>query len=135
MFQTFYVVMLMFIMVKYYRHTLCFVTVLVFIFITVTYQRVDLIEALNLTFENTKSSKTEINADQKCKLWQFQSAVKTYENPQIKLNPDLFLYPGLLAGPNNQIVGLLHSMYLAIRLNRLVIFLWLVYKELDSSEQ
>jgi len=40
------------------------------------------------------------------------------ESPQILLNPDRFLYPGLVWGPGNQMVGLWQSMYLAIRLNR-----------------
>ena len=115
----------MFIMVKYYKYFFCFVTALLVIFIIVAYQGVNLIEERNFTFGKTESSKIENNTDQKCKLWQFSQAVKTYENPQIKLSPNLFLYPGLLAGPNNQIVGLLHSMYLAIRLNRLVIPIFL----------
>jgi len=38
--------------------------------------------------------------------------------PQIPLDPDRFLYPGLIGGPNNQLVGLWESIYIAIRLNR-----------------
>ena len=38
--------------------------------------------------------------------------------PQIQLDPNRFFYPGLVGGPNNQLVGLLESIYIAIRLNR-----------------
>ena len=41
-----------------------------------------------------------------------------YDRPQIKLDPDRYLYPGIVYGPNNQIVGLIQSIYIAIKLNR-----------------
>ena len=65
------------------------------------------------------SNKTFIPAD--CSLWEIPSNWKSENNPLIKLNPERFLYPGLMYGPNNQITGFKETIYLAIRLNRLVL--------------
>jgi len=49
-----------------------------------------------------------------CKRTNWTEQVK----PLLQLDPTRFLYPGLVGGPNNQLCGLLDSVYLAIRLNR-----------------
>ena len=53
-----------------------------------------------------------------CSLWTFPSELKVYDNPRIKLDPNRYLYGGNVQGPNNQIVGLIESIYMAIKLNR-----------------
>ena len=53
-----------------------------------------------------------------CSLWTFPSELKVYDNPRIKLDPNRYLYGGNVQGPNNQIVGLIESIYIAIKLNR-----------------
>jgi len=55
---------------------------------------------------------------QNCTLWKIPSNLAISRDPQIKLNPNLFLYPGMTGGPNNQIKGFYQSIYLAIQLNR-----------------
>ncbi|CAK8693089.1 unnamed protein product [Clavelina lepadiformis] len=55
-----------------------------------------------------------------CDLWKIGDDW-TPKAPQISLDPNKFLYPGLFGGPNNQIYGLRQSVYLAIRLNRTVV--------------
>ena len=77
--------------------------------------------------------KTENDTDQTCKIWNFSQKLKTYDNPQIKLNHDLFLFPDVVGGPNNQIKGLIHAMYLAIRLNRLVEF-FAIFQAISGCE-
>lgn len=44
-----------------------------------------------------------------------------YPNPAIRLHPDKFLYPVVFRGPNNQLLGLWESIYVAIRLNRTLV--------------
>ena len=53
-----------------------------------------------------------------CSLWTFPRELKVYDNPRIKLDPNRYLYGGNVQGPNNQIVGLIESIYIAIKLNR-----------------
>ncbi|CAK8678797.1 unnamed protein product [Clavelina lepadiformis] len=58
----------------------------------------------------------------KCSLWKEdeENSIFTFI-PQIRLHPGRFLYPGSYGGPNNQIMGLLQSVFLAIRLNRTLV--------------
>nr|CAB3263285.1 uncharacterized protein LOC108950060 [Phallusia mammillata] len=59
---------------------------------------------------------------QDCLLWDKQPNLWDIDlEPQIKLDSTKFLYPGLIWGPNNQIVGLWQSIYLALRLNRTLV--------------
>ena len=60
---------------------------------------------------------------QNCSLWKIPSRLEITEDPLIKLNPRSYLYPGLDGGPNNQIKGFYQAMYLAVRLNRFVVYL------------
>ena len=53
-----------------------------------------------------------------CDDWGIPEKWNPNASPQIGTNPDLLLYPGLVWGPNNQIVGFKVSILLAIRLNR-----------------
>ena len=55
-----------------------------------------------------------------CSLWSFPNKVQAIENPRIRLDPNRFLYPGLIWGLNNQLIGLRESTFLAISLNRSV---------------
>ena len=73
----------------------------------------------NLAVLLDHSNKTFIPPD--CSSWEIPSNWKSENNPLIKLDPKRFLYPGLLYGPNNQITGFKETIYLAIRLNRLVL--------------
>ena len=73
----------------------------------------------DVTIENNKIS-SMINETQDCSEWAFPATFKEIKGTQIVLNSDKFLYPGLIWGPNNQIIGLKNSIYLAITLNRYV---------------
>ena len=53
-----------------------------------------------------------------CSMWEFPKLFGATYDPLIKLDRDLYLYPGLRGGLNNQIKGFYQSIYLAIRLNR-----------------
>ena len=54
-----------------------------------------------------------------CTLWEpYRDDLITPFSTRIKLNPSRFLYPGFYGGPNNQIMGLHQSIYVAISLNR-----------------
>ena len=76
----------------------------------------------DVTTENNKIS-SMINETQDCSAWTFPATFKEIKDPQIVLNSDKFLFPGLIWGPNNQIIGLKNSIYLAIALNR---YVWLL---------
>ena len=65
---------------------------------------------------------TAANLKPNCSWWKITSHLEIPEDPLIKLHPNLYLYPGLDGGPNNQIKGFYQAMYLAIRLNRFVAF-------------
>ncbi|XP_076817900.1 uncharacterized protein LOC143463324 isoform X2 [Clavelina lepadiformis] len=57
-----------------------------------------------------------------CTLWEpYRDDLITPFSTRIKLNPSRFLYPGFYGGPNNQIMGLHQSIYVAIRLNRTLV--------------
>ncbi|CAK8689387.1 uncharacterized protein LOC143459947 isoform X2 [Clavelina lepadiformis] len=56
-----------------------------------------------------------------CSTWRKPLHNVSALSSQITLAPDRFLYPGLIWGPNNQIVGLFQSIYVAIRLNRTLV--------------
>ncbi|XP_078495031.1 uncharacterized protein LOC108950060 [Ciona intestinalis] len=77
--------------------------------------------------ESTKSQSTLDNTDfvktanPTCASWRTEINWSKPVKPTIQLDPGKYLYPGLIWGPNNQIVGLWQSMYLAIRLNRTLI--------------
>ena len=53
-----------------------------------------------------------------CSFWSYPAEVKTFENPRIKLDPTRFIYPGIVWGPNNQVIGMVDSTLFAIKLNR-----------------
>ena len=55
---------------------------------------------------------------QDCSLWKIPDRLNVSKKPLIKLNPSLYLYPGMVGGPNNQIVRFIQAIYLAVRLNR-----------------
>ena len=61
-----------------------------------------------------------IEYEDTCSDWNFSKKIQVEKKPQIVLDPNRFLYPGLIGGPNNQILGLQQSIYLTIRLNRFV---------------
>ncbi|XP_076813384.1 uncharacterized protein LOC143459948 [Clavelina lepadiformis] len=63
------------------------------------------------------SNKIKVN----CSTWRKPLRNVSALSSQIILAPDRFLYPGLIWGPNNQIVGLFQSIYVAIRLNRTLV--------------
>jgi len=63
-------------------------------------------------------SYTTAHSGQNCSLWMIPRRLNIPRDPLIKLNPNLFLYPGMVGGPNNQIKGFHQSIYLAIKLNR-----------------
>ena len=63
---------------------------------------------------------TAANLKPNCSLWKIPSRLEIPEDPLIKLDPNVYLYPGLDGGPNNQIKGFYQAIYLAIRLNRFV---------------
>ena len=72
------------------------------------------------TFTNKEPS-TSLNISKftrDCTLWQFPDQLQSFNRPRITLHPNRFLYPGLIWGPNNQIEGLMHVIYLSISLNR-----------------
>ena len=82
-------------------------------------------------YRRTKSLQHPINITQlfpeqifkhkdKCSDWNFPEEMQVEKNPRIVLDPNRFFYPGLIWGPNNQVIGLQHSVYLTIRLNRFV---------------
>ena len=72
------------------------------------------------TFKSTVTATKEVATakEQDCSMWKFPEHFEATYDPLIKLDRDLFLYPGLVGGPNNQIRGFYQSIYLAIRLNR-----------------
>ena len=59
-----------------------------------------------------------VEEDNNCSSWDFPKKIQINKAPQIPLDPDRFLYPGVIWGPYNQILGLQHAIYLTIRLNR-----------------
>ncbi|XP_076815081.1 uncharacterized protein LOC143461157 isoform X2 [Clavelina lepadiformis] len=63
------------------------------------------------------SSKIYLN----CSTWRKPLHNVSALSSQITLAPDRFLYPGLIWGPNNQVIGLFQSIYVAIRLNRTLV--------------
>ena len=63
-------------------------------------------------------SLSHVVENESCSLWVYPSEFKTYDNPRIKLDPNRFLYSGMTWGPNNQIVGLIETAFIAIKLNR-----------------
>ena len=63
-------------------------------------------------------SRSHLVENVSCFLWVYPSEFKTYDNPRIKLDPNRFLYSGMTWGPNNQIVGLIETAFIAIKLNR-----------------
>ena len=73
-----------------------------------------------LTFKPTATSTEEAKTakEQDCSMWEFPERFNATYDPLIKLDRDLYLYPGLKGGLNNQIKGFHQSVYLAIRLNR-----------------
>nr|XP_018670283.1 uncharacterized protein LOC108950060 [Ciona intestinalis] len=70
------------------------------------------------TLDKTDFVKT---ASPTCASWRTGINWSKPVKPTVHLNSEKYLYPGLIWGPNNQIVGLWQSMYLAIRLNRTLI--------------
>ena len=73
-----------------------------------------------LTFKSTATTTKEVTTakEQDCSMWKFPERFEATFDPLIKLDRDLYLYPGLIGGINNQIKGFHQSIYLAIRLNR-----------------
>ncbi|CAK8679898.1 unnamed protein product [Clavelina lepadiformis] len=71
-----------------------------------------------VSYQNELSQTKSVN----CTLWEPypDDLIATFPS-RIKLNPSRFLYPGFYGGPNNQIMGLLQSIYVAIRLNRTLV--------------
>ena len=67
---------------------------------------------------STSTASIKKNLNSNCTLWRFPSEVDTDRTPRLQLDPNRFLYPGLIWGPNNQIKGLQQAVYLAIKLNR-----------------
>ncbi|CAK8689385.1 uncharacterized protein LOC143459949 [Clavelina lepadiformis] len=70
-----------------------------------------------VSVKSPSSSKMKI----RCSLWEEPTYKVSNLSSQILLDPDKFLYPGLINGPNNHIYGLWQSVYLAIRLNRTLV--------------
>lgn len=60
-------------------------------------------------------------------------AIKKAGKPLIYLDSSRFLYPVLVNGPNNQLIGLRDSLYLAVRLNRTLILPQFFKHKTDSS--
>ncbi|XP_002127834.4 uncharacterized protein LOC100180089 [Ciona intestinalis] len=58
---------------------------------------------------------------------------RKHVEPLIKLDKTKFLFPLLVNGPNNQILGLRDSIYLAIKLNRTLIVPYFIKHKTDSS--
>ncbi|XP_076817899.1 uncharacterized protein LOC143463324 isoform X1 [Clavelina lepadiformis] len=68
--------------------------------------------------ENELTQTNSVN----CTLWEpYRDDLIATLPSRIQLNPSRFLYPGFYGGPNNQIMGLLQSIYVAIRLNRTLV--------------
>ena len=65
-------------------------------------------------------TKLAVSASSKsnCKFWKYPYQVEFNGSSFFTLDPERFLYPALIWGPNNQIKGLQQAVYLAIKLNR-----------------
>ena len=72
----------------------------------------------NFKLASEEIKNAAIAKEQNCSLWKLPERFQATYDPLIKLDGGLYLYPGLASGPNNQIKGFYHSIYLAIRLNR-----------------
>nr|XP_039270219.1 uncharacterized protein LOC120344942 [Styela clava] len=59
--------------------------------------------------------------------------IKRRGKPLINLDPNRFIYPVLTNGPNNQLIGLRDTLYLAIRLNRTIILPHFYKHKTDTS--
>ena len=75
--------------------------------------------SLQAVVNKVRSSSARI-VTRNCTMWQFPDQLQSFDQPRIILDPNRFLYPGLIWGPNNQINGLMHTIYLSITLNRYV---------------
>ncbi|XP_076824685.1 uncharacterized protein LOC143470435 [Clavelina lepadiformis] len=78
----------------------------------------------NHVYDNDALNSTKVRQRRStnCSLWgAYPNQLITSLASQIKLNPKNFLYPGLFGGPNNQLMGLLQSIFVAIRLNRTLV--------------
>ena len=76
----------------------------------------DIAEAKTLKVENHSLNNSSSSAN--CLLWKFDDDWDIKETPEIQLDPNKFLYPGLDSGPNNQVMGLEKTMIMSIILNR-----------------
>ncbi|CAK8692918.1 unnamed protein product [Clavelina lepadiformis] len=88
---------------------------------------VSALEPTNSEFSSPFASNISLTTDdllndiEDCNSWEIDQDWTPRQSPQISLDPDNFLYPGLYGGPNNQIFGLRQSVYLAIRLSRTLV--------------
>ena len=73
---------------------------------------------INVPIKSSTSGVASVPPPFDCSDWTLPDINKINEKSSISLDPEKFLYPGLLWGPNNQIMGLKHAVYVAIRLNR-----------------
>nr|XP_026691833.1 uncharacterized protein LOC100187397 isoform X2 [Ciona intestinalis] len=65
------------------------------------------------------TGKTEPSKEDKCRVQDYNDISSI--QPRIKLNPNKFLLPSLVWGPNNQLLGFLDSIVVAIKLNRTLV--------------
>jgi len=77
------------------------------------------VELLKLEEKSISTALTNDSTSTKQCAWSCKRTNWTEQvKPLLRLDPTRFLYPGLVGGPNNQLCGLMDSIYLAIRLNR-----------------
>ena len=80
-----------------------------------------------LSDQNNTNNFSNSQKAENCSDWAFPTTFKEIKHPKIILNSNRFLYPGLIWGPNNQIIGLKNSIYLAIKLNRYAVLFLILY--------
>ncbi|XP_039265084.2 uncharacterized protein LOC120340788 [Styela clava] len=84
-------------------------------------------------YETMKMSNEEIHSE---KFTHATSTIKpVFEKTTIRLNPDRFLFPILMRGPNNQLIGFRESIYVAIRLNRTLVIPRFIKHRTDSQRE
>lgn len=74
----------------------------------------------NLDYEKLKLSPKELQTKTSSRDLS-ANPVPLVRNPLLKLKKDKFMMPILMRGPNNQLIGLRESIYVAIRLNRTLV--------------
>ena len=72
---------------------------------------------LNVTL--TEADRLEV--DESVEIQQTKNPALLFENPVIPLDAGKYLLPELTYGPNNQLIGLVESVVVAIRLNRTLV--------------